>query len=205
MNKLTQCTQCQLRQHCINPVGSSGPYSSPLMIIAEAPGADEDREKIPLIGKSGQLLDTLLWQAGITRDKIYVSNIVKCRPPGNRTPDENECNNCAKLWLQHELELVAPKVIIALGATAMKYFGNNTMRITKNRGNFFIYKNIYIMPTFHPSYLLRNHNTAMNNLVVNDIIKAKTFAETLVGNYEFSSGKFIPIQELANILRQKKE
>ena len=159
-----QCKLCQDNNH--GPTSYNGSVCSPLAIIGEGPGGVEDEYGVPLVGPSGQLLDKALWSVGITRDKIYTSNIIKCRPKGNRTPTVDEGQFCANAWLDQELALVKPKIIIALGSVALKYLLAPTARITKDRGKWFATKyGIPAIATYHPAYLLR--------LVGKDLVKAK--------------------------------
>lgn len=153
---LLGCSQCQLRQHAIGPTSCNGSPDSPLAIVGEGPGGVEDEYGVPLVGPSGQLLDKALASVEITRDRIYTTNILKCRPKNNRTPTVEEGQVCASRWLDQEMALVAPKVIIALGSVALKYLLGPDARITRDRGRWFETKyGIPAIPTYHPAYLLR--------------------------------------------------
>lgn len=153
---LDKCRRCHLRDHAIAPVGYYGSVSSPLVIVGEGPGGVEDTYGIPLCGPSGQLLDKALWSVNITRDNIYTTNIVKCRPKNNRTPTFDEGCFCANNWLDAEIALLRPKVIVALGSVALKYLKDKQARITKDRGLWFDTKyGIECIATYHPAYLLR--------------------------------------------------
>lgn len=153
---LMQCEQCPLRREGNRgPTRYCGDPSSPLMFVGEGPGGVEDAYGVPLVGPSGQLLDKALWSVGLTRDHIYVTNIVKCRPQNNRTPTLEEGKCCANIHLVKEIELVQPKVIVCLGKVAFQYFYGRTASIMKNRGKWFEYMNIPVMPTYHPAFLLR--------------------------------------------------
>ena len=154
--QLTMCTSCHLRSDCQAPVGWYGCPDSPIVFIGEGPGGVEDDYGCPLIGPSGQLLDKALWSVQMTRDRVLTSNIVKCRPKGNRTPDLAEADYCAKIWLERELAILQPKVIVALGSVAMHYLGDPAMRITRQRGKWFKTQQGYdCIATFHPSYILK--------------------------------------------------
>lgn len=156
--ELDSCKACPLRQDCQAPVGWFGNPDSPLIFVGEGPGGVEDEYGCPLIGPSGQLLDKALWSVQITRDRVLTTNIVKCRPRGNRTPNLAEGDFCASRWLDREIEIIKPLVIVALGSVAMHYLGNADMRITRQRGQWFKTKQgIDCIATFHPSYLLRLH------------------------------------------------
>lgn len=165
--ELALCQQCALRREGNRgPTSYNGVTASPLMIVGEGPGGVEDEYGVPLVGPSGQLLDKALWSVGITRDLIYTTNIVKCRPKGNRTPTVDEGRFCAGHWLDEEIALVRPKVIVALGSVALKYLYGDNGRITKDRGRWFDTKyEVPAIATYHPAYLLR--------LTGQDLVKAK--------------------------------
>lgn len=129
--EMDQCASCPLREHCKAPVGWYGCADSPIFFVGEAPGGVEDDYGCPLIGPSGQLLDKALWSVQMTRDRVFTTNIVKCRPRGNRTPDLREAEHCAKVWLARELAIVQPKVVVALGSVALHFLGTPDMRITR--------------------------------------------------------------------------
>ena len=155
---IQHCASCHLRQEGnLGPVLSSGPVPAPLMFVGEGPGGVEDDYGAPLVGPSGQLLDKALASVGITRDRVYVTNVVKCRPRGNRTPDIAEGRFCADKWLREEIRLVAPQVIVALGKAALRYFLGREAGIVRSRGHWFEWEGIPVMPTFHPAYLLRQY------------------------------------------------
>jgi len=153
---LFNCRACPLREKAIGPSSYNGEPASPLMLVGEGPGVVEDEYGTPLVGPSGQLLDKALARVGITRDRIYTTNIVKCRPPGNRTPTVDEGEFCAMRWLDAEIALVRPKVIVALGSVALKYLYHAKARITADRGKWFRTRHdIPAIATYHPAYLLR--------------------------------------------------
>ena len=153
---LFACRACPLREKAIGPTSYNGDPSSPLMLIGEGPGGVEDDYGVPLVGPSGQLLDKALARVGITRDRVYTTNIVKCRPAGNRTPSVEEGEFCAARWLDAEIALVQPKVIVALGSVALKYLYHAKARITADRGKWFRTRHdIQAIATYHPAYLLR--------------------------------------------------
>jgi len=153
---LLQCTSCSLHQDAIGPTSFNGTPSSPLMLVGEGPGGVEDEYGVPLVGPSGQLLDRALGRVGITRDRVYTSNIVKCRPKGNRTPTVEEGVFCGERWLDQEIGFVKPKIIIALGSVALKYLYHSKAKITTDRGKWFRTKHgIQAIATYHPAYLLR--------------------------------------------------
>jgi uracil-DNA glycosylase family 4 len=166
-SQLLQCDQCRLSQDPNRgPTSYNGTPSGPLAIVGEGPGRVEDEYGVPLVGPSGQLLDKALASVGITRDRIYTTNVVKCRPQNNRTPTIEEGVFCANLWLDAEMQSVKPRVIIALGGVALKYLYHAEARITKDRGVWFETKyGIPAIGTYHPAYLLR--------LTGKELVKAK--------------------------------
>lgn len=155
-DEVKSCTKCGLHAARINTVFSRGKPQASICIVGEAPGEDEDLQGLPFVGKSGKLLDETLTSLGIDPAKdIYVCNIVKCRPPGNRKPTEEEINFCID-FLEEQLKLVSPKIIIALGNTAVGGLLPIDYGITKIHGKFFKRGSIYVMPVYHPSFVLRN-------------------------------------------------
>jgi len=150
------CRQCSLGQTRKQAVIWRGALTAPLMFIGEGPGAEEDARGEPFVGAAGRLLDLLLTAYGLDESVYHIGNIVKCRPPENRVPTEDEAKACRPL-LARQFNLVKPKVIVLLGATAYKYFTGSTEGISKVRGQW-IEKNGYlILPTFHPAFILRNN------------------------------------------------
>ena len=155
-DELDKCTACAFRESAIAPVGWFGNPHSPIVFIGEGPGGVEDDYGCPLIGPSGQLLDKALWSVKMTRDRVLTTNVIKCRPRNNKTPNIAEADFCGKLWLEKELEIIQPKVIVALGGVALHFLGNADMRITKDRGQWFkTSQGFDCIATFHPAYLLR--------------------------------------------------
>ena len=149
------CTRCALANHRQQTVFARGTGSSGVCFVGEGPGADEDAQGLPFVGKAGQLLDRMIEAMGLGRDEVYVCNVVKCRPPENRKPEPEEMAACMP-YLDEQLELLAPRVIVALGATAVQGLFGTTEGITRLRGRWKSYRGqIDVMPTFHPSYLLR--------------------------------------------------
>lgn len=157
-NVVSQCTACVLHTTRTNTVFARGNPESFICFIGEGPGEDEDLQGIPFVGRSGKLLNSILEEFNIDINKdIYVCNIVKCRPPGNRKPTDDEVNTCI-VYLENQLQLIKAKVIVALGNTAVSSLINSTFGITKIRGKFFKYGKRWLMPTYHPSFLLRNND-----------------------------------------------
>jgi uracil-DNA glycosylase family 4 len=194
--ELEDCAACHLRGECIAPVGWFGAAESPLVIVAEGPGGVEDSYGCPLIGPSGQLLDKALWSVGITRDRILTTNVIKCRPTGNRTPTIEEADFCAKRFLYKELDCLQPKVIVALGNVALHYLLGPDARISRARGCWFkTYQGFDTIATYHPSYLLRLHGQSQIAAkwdVFHDLQAAKAKALEAVPDYQFKSEKPYP-------------
>ncbi len=150
------CTRCRLHEQRTQTVFARGTGKCGLCFIGEGPGADEDAQGLPFVGKAGQLLDRMILAMGLLRDDVYVCNIVKCRPPGNRKPMPDEVTACQP-FLERQLELLKPEVMVALGATAVEGLLGITDGITRLRGKWKLYRGaVPVMPTFHPAYLLRN-------------------------------------------------
>ena len=154
-DEVKNCTACVLHEQRKNTVFHRGNPASRLVFIGEAPGANEDEQGLPFVGKAGKLLDNMIKAMKYEPDDVYVCNICKCRPPGNRKPLPEEMDAC-KPFLQRQLEEVKPKVIVALGATATEGLLGTGLGITKRRGKWGSWQGIDVMPTFHPSYCLRN-------------------------------------------------
>lgn len=149
------CTRCALHAQRQQAVFARGNPFAELCFVGEGPGADEDAQGEPFVGAAGQLLDKMIGAMGYRRDDVYICNIVKCRPPNNRKPEPSEMAACTPFVTQ-QIALVKPKVIVALGATAVQGLLGTTEGITRLRGTWKLYKGTAVMPTFHPAYLLRN-------------------------------------------------
>ena len=149
------CHGCRLAATRTNVVLGEGNLHASLMLIGEGPGEQEDKTGRPFVGPAGQLLDKILLAVGLDREDVYICNIVKCRPPRNRVPENDECTACMG-FLRQQAALVQPKIIILLGATAAKAILGPDVRITRDRGVWQLKKGIWMMPTFHPSALLRD-------------------------------------------------
>ncbi len=149
------CTRCPLHEGRTQIVHSTGNRNADLMFIGEAPGADEDAKGEPFVGRAGQLLNKIIEAIDFKREDVFIGNINRCRPPGNRTPTIAEAETC-KPFLLREIAIVRPKIIVVMGNTAMKNLLDSKEGITKLRGEFQDYYGIKVMPTFHPAYLLRD-------------------------------------------------
>jgi DNA polymerase len=150
------CSLCKLhtlgRRQVVFGVGSS---SADLMFVGEAPGADEDIQGEPFVGRAGQLLTKIIEAIGMKRSDVYIANVIKCRPPGNRNPEPDEVERCEP-FLFRQIDIVKPKVIVALGKFAAQSLLRTTEPITRLRGREYKFRSAILMPTFHPAYLLRN-------------------------------------------------
>lgn len=154
-SRVAGCTACGLHQGRTQTVFGVGNQTADWMIIGEAPGEQEDRQGEPFVGRGGQLLDNMLRAVGLVRDKVYIANILKCRPPGNRDPQSEETAQCTA-YLQRQIALVQPKVIVAVGRVAAQYLLNNDTPIGRLRGRVHDYNGIPLVVTYHPAYLLRS-------------------------------------------------
>jgi DNA polymerase len=171
------CVKCphlaSSRQNVVFGVGS---LDAELMFIGEAPGADEDEQGEPFVGKAGQLLTKIIQAMGLTRERVYIGNILKCRPDtpgqsaGNRKPMPEEMKTCIP-YLHEQIDLIRPKVIVALGATAVEGLLGKTIGITRLRGNWKTYRGTPLMPTYHPAYLLRNQAPSEKRRVWEDMLR----------------------------------
>ncbi len=153
--EIGDCTRCPLHQQRTHVVHTEGNRKSRLMFVGEAPGADEDIQSRPFVGRAGQLLTKIIEAIGMKREEVLIGNVNRCRPPGNRPPTTEEASVC-KPYLLREIAVVQPEVIVVLGNTAMKNLLDTREGITRLRGQFQDYKGIKVMPTFHPAYLLRD-------------------------------------------------
>ncbi|MGE0812126.1 MAG: uracil-DNA glycosylase family protein [Vicinamibacterales bacterium] len=150
------CTRCKLhtlgRRQVVFGVGSP---QARLMFVGEAPGEDEDRQGEPFVGRAGQLLTKIIEAIGLTREQVYIANVIKCRPPGNRNPEIDEVETCEP-YLFRQIEAIQPRIVVALGKFAAQSLLRSTEPITRLRGRVFDFRGASLIPTFHPAYLLRN-------------------------------------------------
>jgi len=153
--EIGDCTRCPLHQQRTHVVHTEGNRKARLMFVGEAPGADEDSQSRPFVGRAGQLLTKIIEAIGMKREEVLIGNVNRCRPPGNRAPTTEEAAMC-KPYLLREIAVVQPEVIVVLGNTAMKNLLDTREGITRLRGQFQDYQGIKVMPTFHPAYLLRD-------------------------------------------------
>ena len=152
---LGECARCKLGAGRTNLVFGVGDPSAQLMFVGEGPGEDEDRQGEPFVGRAGQLLTKMIEAMGYRREQVYIANVVKCRPPGNRNPEPDEIEACEP-FLRRQIEAIGPKVVVALGKFAAQTLLRDTSAISRLRGRWFEYEGVRLMPTFHPAYLLRS-------------------------------------------------
>ena len=151
-----ECRHCALCEGRTRSVPGQGAPQPDILFVGEGPGAEEDRQGLAFVGKAGQLLTRMIEAMGLTRDEVFIANIVKCRPPGNRDPLPDEMAACMP-YLEAQIDALCPRVIIALGAIALKgLLDDPGLSITRMRGHWLTFRGIDLMPTFHPAYLLRN-------------------------------------------------
>ena len=153
----SKCTKCKLCQNRTNVVIGVGNKEAEVMFIGEGPGADEDIQGEPFVGKAGKLMNMALDGLGIKREQIYIANAVKCRPPGNRNPEPDEAESC-KDYLQSQINLIKPRIIVLLGSVALKNILGQEYGITASRGKWLEKDGIKYIPTFHPAALLRDES-----------------------------------------------
>lgn len=152
-----QCRKCKLCQNRTNVVFGTGNKQADLMFIGEGPGADEDKQGIPFVGRAGKLMNMAFEAIGLKREEVYIANIVKCRPPGNRNPEDDEATVCLN-YLRNQVILVKPKIVVLLGSVALKNILGKEYGITASRGKWVEKRGIWYMPTWHPAALLRDEN-----------------------------------------------
>lgn len=177
--EIRQCRQCGLGSSRTNAVPGEGNPNARIMFIGEAPGADEDAQGRPFVGRAGQLLDKIIVACGLKRGDVYIGNILKCRPPENRDPRADEIIACLP-YLQRQIELIKPEIIVALGAHAAKTLLDTTKSIGQLRGQFHEYyagldqMPVKLMATYHPAYLLRSYSPENRRKVWDDMQKVLT-------------------------------
>lgn len=169
-----KCNKCELCSNRTKTVFGVGDSEADIMFIGEGPGADEDLEGEPFVGKAGKLMNQAFLGIGISRERIYIANIVKCRPPNNRTPVKEEANACLD-YLRNQVMIIKPKVIVLLGNTALKNILGEEYSITATRGKWIDKKGIKYMPTYHPAALLRDESKKID--FWNDLELVKKEAE----------------------------
>ncbi|MFO7881684.1 MAG: uracil-DNA glycosylase [Kosmotogaceae bacterium] len=188
--KIRECKKCELCKHRNMVVPGEGSLESPIVFVGEGPGADEDTSGKPFVGRAGQLLTKILESVNLSREDIYITNIVKCRPPKNRVPTQEEMETCS-VYLLSQLAIIKPKIIIPLGSTALAFFSDKKkVAITKVRGELSNWvDDVKLFPMFHPSYLLRNASKDPGSpkyLTWEDIKKVRKMYDEILNNGELS-------------------
>lgn len=166
--EVNQCRKCKLCQNRNNIVFGTGNKEARIMFIGEGPGADEDMQGEPFVGKAGKLMNMAFEALGIKREEVYIANIVKCRPPSNRNPEDDETMACLN-YLRNQVILVKPQIIVLLGSVALKNILGKEYGITASRGKWVEKKGIFYMPTWHPAALLRDEGKKID--FINDLKK----------------------------------
>jgi len=157
MAQVQNCDKCKLMLTRTNTVFGEGDIHVSVMLVGEGPGLNEDKTGRPFVGQAGALLDKMLAAINISRENVYICNVVKCRPPGNRTPTDEEASACLP-YLRGQYAIIKPKIIVCLGATAAKYLIDPMIKVTRDRGQFFFKKGVWLIPTYHPAALLRDQS-----------------------------------------------
>ena len=173
-NSIKNCQKCKLCKTRQNIVFGTGDRKAKLMFIGEGPGADEDRVGEPCVGRAGKLMNLAFEMVGIKREEVYIANIVKCRPPQNRNPEEDESQACMD-YLRNQVILVKPEIIVLLGSVALKNILGKEYGITQARGKWIDKKGIHYMPTWHPAALLRDENKKVD--FIKDLMTVKSVIE----------------------------
>ena len=153
--EIGDCTRCALHKGRNKIVFADGSPSARLMFVGEGPGADEDAQGLPFVGRAGQLLNNMITAMGLKREEVYIANVVKCRPPGNRTPEPEEANTCSP-FLFKQIDIVRPEVLVALGATAATYLLGQRQPLAGLRGRIHSFRGSKLIVTYHPAFLLRD-------------------------------------------------
>lgn len=167
------CPHCTVATEFTQTVFGVGNPNAALMFIGEAPGAEEDAQGIPFVGAAGQKLNQIIEAMGLKRDDVYIANVLKSRPPNNRTPLPSEVEHCGT-YLHQQIDSIQPDVIVTLGSPATKYILQTNTGITRLRGNWGEYQGIPVMPTYHPAYLLRNYTKETRQEVWSDMQQVQT-------------------------------
>jgi len=155
--RVAACVRCDLSRTRLNVVFGEGSQRAELLFVGEAPGEEEDLQGRPFVGRAGRLLDELIERIGLSRKDVYICNVLKCRPPDNRDPEPQEAESC-RSFLESQIEIIRPRVICTLGRHAYNTLLGKDERITRIRGVLTEYKGIKVLPTYHPSFLLRNQS-----------------------------------------------
>jgi uracil-DNA glycosylase len=171
--EVSVCTKCALCQSRTHTVFGEGDCEAQLLFIGEGPGETEDQTGRPFVGRAGQLLDKMIAAMGLRREQVFICNIVKCRPPGNRVPAPEEVAACTP-YLVRQIEIIQPRVIVTLGLPATRYLLQVARSMGQMRGNWHAWKGIPVMPTYHPAYILRSYNEQTRAAVWSDLRQVMT-------------------------------
>jgi len=168
---LGECSRCKLSRDRTTLVFGVGSSDADLVFVGEAPGRDEDLQGIPFVGRAGQLLTKIIGSIGLTRDEVYIANVIKCRPPNNRNPERDEVQTCEP-FLFRQLDVIRPKVVVALGAFAVRTLLDSDQAISRLRGQVYDFRGAKLVPTYHPAFLLRSPDRKRD--VWDDMKKVRT-------------------------------
>lgn len=188
--EIIYCKKCSLHSSRRCPVPGAGHRYADLMIVGEGPGEQEDQQGFPFVGRSGQLLTETLLKVGLTREDVFITNIIKCRPPGNRDPLPEEVQSC-RIYLERQIDLIKPKLIVALGRIAATHLLNRQIKITKEHGNLDVLPSnddILVSIIYHPSYVLRNKNTKIEEDFYMDLLEARNIVYGTTTNSSVPKG-----------------
>lgn len=179
LNELDQtqvrvCTRCRLCQHRTHTVFGEGDADAKIFFIGEGPGENEDLQGRPFVGRAGELLNKWIAAMGLSREQVYIGNIVKCRPPDNREPAPDEVASCSP-YLEKQIEIICPQVIVALGRPATQHLLQTKLPMNKLRGQWYQWRGIKLMPTYHPAYVLRNYSYETRSAVWSDLQQVMKF------------------------------
>ncbi|MFM8305280.1 MAG: uracil-DNA glycosylase [Actinomycetota bacterium] len=175
------CTRCPLAETRSQVVFGAGDPDADLMFVGEGPGAEEDRQGVPFVGRAGQLLTRLVEGIGLTRDAVYIANVVKCRPPGNRDPQPAEIDAC-RPYLEAQIAAIGPRVVVTLGNFATKLLLDTKTGITKLRGQEFPFGDAVLVPTLHPAAVLRGGGVALAQSRADFVVVKRTLARVAAGD-----------------------
>lgn len=167
-NEVTGCTRCPLHEGRTRTVFGEGDPEARLMFVGEGPGENEDKTGRPFVGRAGELLNKMIASMGLTREQVFIANVVKCRPPNNRVPTALEVSTCTT-YLHRQIEWIRPEVIVPLGLPATRHLLHSTLAMGKLRGRWHQWRGIPVMPTYHPAYLLRSYTEANRRAVWGDL------------------------------------
>lgn len=169
-NEVKGCRKCRLSEGRTNTVFGVGDVDAKLMFIGEGPGENEDLQGEPFVGRAGELLNKMILAMGLSREKVYIANIVKCRPPNNRAPMPDETSTCTP-YLERQIETIRPRVIVTLGLPATQFLLQTKDSMSRLRGRWHAWRGIKLMPTYHPAYVLRSYTKETRAAVWSDLQK----------------------------------